>query len=237
MAEALALNLRDDPSIKSLLDLLNTPGHESEQKEFMSILDYFEALSGKYESVLTRLDAISEKLDKKNPLFERLSSVVSGIGEKLKALKDSIIDFAKNTLESAKNMGLSAVGAVSEKLHISEGLEAVSKGLGKAAAGCETLEHFHQERAAMREAADETPSVSLAELLSDTRVDFENLSQDELTALYEKLLAIGMDNDLSAHENTCLQFLTEEVESLLPDRGESEHTQEHESEMDIGEEI
>ena len=66
-------------------------------------------------------------------------------------------------------------------------------------------------------------------------MDFENLSLDELNEVYAKLLAIGMNNNLSANENICLQYLTEEVESLLPDRGEVETA--HENELDLGEEI
>jgi hypothetical protein len=249
MAEALTVSLRDNPDIRSLLDLLNNPENQSQRQEFVSILDYFETLSSKYESVMTKLDAMNEKLgeitDRKNPLAimaERLSSVVSGIGDRLKALKDSIIGFAKDSLEAAKNQGLSAIGAVSEKLHISEGLEAISKGLDKAAARCENLEHFHQERAAVREAAEKAMSAdeqtaSLADLLADTRIDFENLTPDELNTVYAKLLEIGMNGDLTAEENTCLQSLTEDAEALLPEHGESEHTQEHEAEIDIDDEI
>jgi hypothetical protein len=249
MAKTIAASLRDNPDIKSLLELLDKPEYQSQHQEFTSILDYFETLSSKYESVMTKLDAMNEKLsgitDRKNPLAimaERLSSVVSGIGDKLNALKDNIIDFAKNTLEAARDKGISAIGAVSETLHIHENLEAISKGLGKAAATMETLEQFHQERVSVKEAAEEAiPSeaqaVSLADLLADTRVDFENLTPNELNAVYAKLLDIGMNGDLNAEENTCLHYLIEEAEALLPDRSDFEHTRERETEIDIGDEI
>jgi hypothetical protein len=220
---------------------------------------------------MTKLDAMNDKLsgitDRKSPLAimtERLSKVVSGIGDKLEALKNSIVGFAKNTVKSALDRGISAIGAVSETLHIHDGLEAISKGLGKAAATMETIEQFHQERVSAKEVTDEavspgkqaaeeavpsekqaaeeaTPSeakaVSLADLLAGTRLDFENLTPNELNAVYAKLLDIGMNGGLNAEENTCLHYLTEEAEALLPDRGDFEHTRERETEIDIGEEI
>jgi hypothetical protein len=214
-------------------------------------LDYFDALSSKYESVLTKLDVINEKLDHKSPLavmVESLSHAVSSFGKKLSALKDSIVAFAKNTLEAAKDKSLSALGAVSGTLHIHEGLEAISKGLNRAAVRCENLEQFHQERIEAKKAAEtvateETqppvivPVITLAVLLADTRVDFENLSKDELKSVYENLLAIGMDNDLTANENVCLQGLIEEITELLPEYKSFEPTQELETEADVGEEI
>jgi hypothetical protein len=249
MAVAMALPLRDHPDILKLLDLMEAPDYQSERQGFMSLLDYTDALTNQYNNIMGELADLKERVsgitDRKNPLavmVDSLMSVVSGIGEKLKALKDSIVEFATNTLDAAKDKGLSALGAVSEKLHIHEGLEAISKGLGSAAAKCESLEQFHQERVAVREAANEAQAhveeaVSLSDLLGDLRMDFENLSPDELKATYDKLLDIGMNNDLSANELNCLQYLTESAESLLPDRGEDDIALEVENELDIGEEI
>jgi hypothetical protein len=232
-----------------LLELLNRPGYESQRREYTSVLDYVDALTNQYNSIMAELADLKERVsgitDKKNPIavmVERLSSVVSGIGDRLKAIKDRIVEFAKDTLDAAKDKSLSALGAVSDKLHIQNGLEAVSKGLGKAAATLETYEHFHQERMTARESVEATPptaeqAVSLADLLEDTRVDFENLSPEELKATYDKLLAIGMNNDLTANELNCLQYLTEDAESLLPERGEADHSQEVELEQEQGEEM
>ena len=249
MAEATALSMRNHPDILKLLELMQGPDHQSEKQGFLSLLDYTDALTNQYNSIMTELHDLKERVsgitDKKNPLtlmVDGLISVVSGIGEKLKALKDRIVEFTQNTLEAVKDKGLSALGAVSEKLHIHEGLEAISNSLGKAAARCESLEQFHQERVAVREAANEAQShteqdVSLSELLEDMRMDFENLSPEELKATYEKLLDIGMNNNLTADELNCLQYLTESAESLLPDRGDVEPTHEAENELDLDDEI
>jgi len=254
MAGAIALPISNHPDVKKLLELMQGPDYQSERQGFMSLLDYTDALTNQYNSIMDELTDLKERIsgiaDKKNPLavmVDSLMSVVSGIGEKLKALKDSIVAFATNTLDAAKDKGLSALGAVSEKLHIHEGLEAISKGLGQAAAKCESLEQFHQERVMARETVEEAQptaeqsaslsELSLSELLEDMRMDFENLSPEELKVTYEKLLDIGMNNDLTANELNCLQYLTENAESLLPDRGEADTALEVENELDLGDEI
>jgi len=248
---ALAIPMRDDPDVLKLLDLLNTPGYQAEKQGFSSLINYVDVISEQYNNILTELtdlkDRIGDITDKKNPLavmVERLSSVVSGIGERLKAIKDSIVGFCKDTLDAAKDKGLSALGAVSETLHIHEGLEAISKGLGTAAAKCENLEKFHQERVALHEAVESAEStappettVSLADLLADTRIDFENLTPDELEMTYARLLEIGMNSDLSASESDCLQDLIDDAESLLPNRDEADYSQATENESEQGEEI
>jgi uncharacterized phage infection (PIP) family protein YhgE len=206
MAEAMTMPLRGNPDVMKLLDLFKTNGYESEHQEYSALLDYVETVENRYNSILDELTALREQIsgiaDRKNPLAiiaERISSVVSGIGAKLKAIKDSIVEFAQNTLGAARDKGLSAVGAVSGKLHIRDGLEAISKGLGKAAATMESLEQFRQERVAVKNAAEAAEivlpttaqTVSLSELLGDPRVAFENLSPDELKVTYGKLLSIG----------------------------------------------
>ena len=248
MAAALVIPMRDDPDVLKLLDLLNTPGYQAEKQGFSSLINYVDVISEQYNNILDELtdlkDRIGDITDKKNPLAfmaERLASIVSGIGEKLKALKDSILGFCKDTLEATRDTGLSALGAVSEKLHIHEGLEAISKSLEQAAVKCESLEKFHQERVTAHEISETPssgePSATLVELLEGVRVDFENLTPDELNTVYAKLLDIGMNSDLTASENDCLQYLTEEAESLMPDRGEADYSQAMESEHEQGEEI
>lgn len=138
----------------------------------------------------------------------------------------SIVDFAKNTLNIAKDKGLSALGATSDFLHIQDGLEAVSKSLGKAAVRMEHLEQFHLDRVESKLLSDfELPS------------DFSVLPQDELKVLYEKLLIIGMDGDLTATENAIVQDMVEEVELLLPERDETVAEQEIEIESEQDTEI
>ena len=173
-------------------------------------------------------EKINGMSNRRNPvavMAEHLGSIVAGIGEKLKALKDSIVEIAQNTLEAAKEKSLSAAGAVAGTLHIHEGLEAVSKGLGNAAAKVGNLENFHMERV-------ESKLVSEFEIPSE----LGSLSQGELNEVYAKLLDIGMNEDLSSAENTIVQDLVEEIEGMLPERdNEFEQTREYETEQ--GEEM
>jgi hemoglobin-like flavoprotein len=248
MAGAMSVPLREQTDVRKLLNLFRA-GQQSERQEYETLLDYVETVENRYNSILDELTALRETVrgiaDRKNPvsiMVEHLSSVVSGIGARLKAIKDSIVEFAQNTLNAARDKGLSAIGRASEVLHIKDGLQAVSNGLGKAAARMESLEQFHQEIKATREDTAVLPppaveSASLSDLLADTRMDFENLTPDELKATYDKLLAIGMNNDLTSNELTCLQYLTEEAEKLLPERDETAQTQEREQAEEQGEEI
>jgi len=233
MAE-LALPISDNPDIKNLLELMQSPGYESEREGFMSILNYTDALSDQYNKIMTELTDLKEKIsditDRKNPvsaMIEHLTNVLTGIGEKLKTLKDNIFEFTKNTLDAVKDNSLSAVGAVAGSLHIHEGLEAISKGLGSAAAKVENLENFHTERIESKLLTEfEIPS------------DLVSLSQEELKTVYAELLNIGMYEDLSLRENAIVQDLIEEVEGMLPERdNDFEQPQELELEAEQGEEL
>jgi len=225
----LALPLRDNPEIKKLLEIMQTPGYESERQGFLSIIEYNDILTEQYNNIMTELTYMKEKIneitDKKNPvsvMVEHLLEILNGIGEKLKDFKDNILEFAKNTLDSVKDNSLSAVGAFAGTLHIHEGLDAISKSLGNAAAKVENLENFH---------IDQVESKLLTEY--ELPSNFASLSQDELKTVYAKLLDIGMFDDLSSCENAIVQDLTEEIEGLLPERGNDiENAQESETEFE-----
>lgn len=241
MAEAMAL-MSDNPDVIKLLDYLKSPGMEKNQQEYSSLIKYVDAIENQYNSILSELAELKEQIsgikDKKNPLAvmaEHLDTLAADVGAKLKNLKDGIISFTKNALDTVKEKGLSALGSVFGALHVKDGLQAMSSGLAKSVAALDkavtrvdNLDQHNREKTAVIENS-ETPqsaaeqAASLSELLADTRLDFENLSQDELKAVYEKLLAIGMDNDLTANENDCLSSLVEEVGDILPDHGEYDH--------------
>jgi len=247
MAEALTIPMRNDPDVKKLLDHLNAPGMESQRQEYISLLDYVDSITEQYTTILSELDALKEKVskitDKKNPLaimVDNLENLAADVGAKLKNLKDGILSFTKNALDTVKEKGLSALGSVFGALHVKDGLQAMSSGLAKSVAALDkavtrvdNLEQHNREKTAESEAIPPTAeqAVSLSELLADTRLDFENLSQGELKAVYEKLLAIGMNNGLTANENDCLQSLVEEVADILPNHGEYEPTLEAEAEQ------
>ena len=244
MAETLTLPLRDDPDVKKLIDLLSAPGFQTQLRDYTSTLDYVDTLTNQYNAIMTELSVLKEQLgtmiDNKNPIIVILdnhSNVVSDIGEKLKAIKDGIVEFTKNTLKTVKDKGLSALGAISGALHIHESLDAISKGLNSAAAKCKSLEQFHTERVSALGGDESKAETRLSELLADTRLDFENLSPDELKTVYEKLLSAGMDNGLTSDENTRLQHLVEQAESLLPEQPENSHAHEQEIEAEQGAEM
>jgi len=262
MAETLTISPHDNTDIKELLELLKSPGFQTQRKEYESLLDGVKTIAKQYNSILTELDALKEKVsritDKKNPLHimaDNLDKLAADIGEKLKNLKYGILSFTRNAIDTAKEKGMSALGSVFATLHVKDGLQAISNGLAKSVEGLnkavtrvDSLEQFHRERIAPRETAEESQTAeetisteeqaaSLAELLSDTRMDFENLPPEELKATYEKLLAIGMDNGLTANENVCLQSIVDEISDLLPDHGEYEQAQELELAEEQGEEI
>ena len=230
---ALALPIRDNADVIKLLDLLNAPGFQAEKQGFISLISYVDVITEQYNNIMTELSDVKDRLGdmggKKNPLtvmVEHLSNVVSSIGEKLKALKDSIVEFAQNTIDAAKDKGLSALGAVSETLHLHEGLESISKSLGQAAAKCENLEKFHHDRVESK-------------LLTEFEIpaDLDSLSNDELKIVYDKLLDMGMNADLSSCENAIVQDLMEEIEAKLPELGENAQAHEIEAEADQGAEM
>jgi hypothetical protein len=257
MAEASALPLRGNPDIEGLLELLSAPGHQSQRQEYISLVDYVDAITRQYDSILRELADLKEKVggiaDRKNPIalmMDNLEKLAADVGAKLKNMKDGIIAFTKNALDTVKEKGLSALGAAFSAFHVRGGLQAMSRGLAKSAESLDkavervaSLERHNREKTAARESGEAAPptaeqarpaveqappsaeqaqAVTLADLLADTRVDFENLAPDELKAVYEKLLAIGMNNGLTANENVCLQSLVSEAGDLLPGRGEHE---------------
>jgi hypothetical protein len=259
MAEALSASLYDNPDIKELLELLKSPGFRIQRKDYESLLDGVETIVKQYTGILTELDALKEKVskitDRKNPLVgmaEHLESLASGIGEKLKSLKDGILSFTENALETVKEKGLSALGAVFGFLRVKDRLQSMSDGLMKSAAALNkavarvnSLDRHNRDKVARHEIGEtpeaeeeeEEPAVGLLALLSDTRMDFENLAPDELKAVYEKLLTIGIGNSLTADENDCLQYLVGEISELLCDHGNDEALREAEIETEQGEEM
>ena len=228
MAAVSASSLRDNPDILNLLNLLSAHEYQSQRQEFASMLGYFDILANHYNSLVAQIAELNEKVsdlsERKNPfaiMLEHMKNIVSGIGEKLQAIKDNIVDFSKNVFETAKNKSLSAAGAAAGALHIGEGLQAVSETLNRAAGKFENLELFHME-------CVESKLLAKLEIPSD----LELLSQDELKTVYAKILDIGMDDDLSSGENAFLQDMTEEIESMLPERGNFEKPQEQAQEAE-----
>ena len=230
---ALALLMRENPDIKRTIDLLESQNNQTQQQEFIFLLNHYETLTNQYNALMEKMNTLNEKVneinDKKSPLavmLDHMGNILAGIGKMLKSVTDSIFEFSKNTIDAAKDKSLSAVGAVAGTLHISEGLQIISESLNKAAAKVENLELFHEECAESKLLTKfETPS------------SLESLSQDELNTLYDKILDIGMNDDLSSGENAFLQVVTEEIESLLPERAEFEQAKDREFELEQGEEL
>lgn len=244
----------DNPEIRKLFEQILTSEYEAEAQEFQALIDYTNVLTSQYNSILHELAELKEKIntiaDRKNPIHkmaDNLDRLADDVGTKLRNLKESIATFTKNTLESIKQKGLSAIGSAFKFLHVKDGLQAMSKAcaksvesLDKAVARCAMLETTTEKPVTQTTDGEQSPieqPTSLAELLGNTRMDFENYTQDELESLYSNLLNIGMKNELSANESTCLQSLAGQIEILLAKSLDSETSAEAESELDYSNEI
>lgn len=258
MAQTVVLPLLGNPDVKALLELLNTPEFQTQRQEYTALLNHVDSITQQYSTILTELNALKEQVGKLgnrkgtlSVMGERLDTFASDVGEKMKNLKDGVILFTKNALDTVKEKGLSALGSVFGVLHVKDGLQAMSNGLAKSVQALdkavhrvESLDRHNREKAAIHENSKTAPSeivpseavssdaepsdvalpveaqsASLSELLGDTRMDFENLSQDELKEVYKNLLAIGMNNELTANENICLSSLVDEIGDMLPECG------------------
>ena len=97
MAETITMTLNDNPNIKELLELLKSPGYQAQRQEYTALLDGVDAIVKQYNTILTELDALKEKVskitDRKNPIVvmvDHLENLANGVGEKLKNLRDGI---------------------------------------------------------------------------------------------------------------------------------------------------
>lgn len=204
MAEAIALPLRGDTDVKKLLDLLNTPGYQSQRREYESLLDYVDTITAQYNTILTELDALKEKVskitDRKNPLsvmVENLEALADNVGTKLRSLKDGIISFTKNALNTVKEKGMSALGAVFGALHVKDGLQVMSRGLAKSVEALDktvtrvdNLEQHNREKAAVGQYQHGS-----AKWLTDKEKDkaFESFILDPNDEQVRELLRSGYD--------------------------------------------
>ncbi|MCL2189049.1 MAG: hypothetical protein FWC16_08815 [Defluviitaleaceae bacterium] len=250
-----ALPLRENPDIMKFIESMKSTKLKPQQQGFIALLEYTDAITHQYNAILDELYDLKERIggitDKKSPLVilaDKLDTLTADVGTKLSNLKDSIVSFTKNALDAVKEKGLSALNSMFSVLHVKDGLQAMSKAcaksveaLDKAVARCDSLEkHCHEKTAAQpithasAEPLETSAPPTLSDLIGDTRLDFENLSPTELQAVYAKFLAIGMNNNLTASENVCLQSFTEDVEALLPEHADTAHTQEIEHEAEEG---
>jgi len=83
------------------------------------------------------------------------------------------------------------------------------------------------------------PMFPKTEMLAKPEIppNIEPLPQDGLMTTYEKLLAIGMNNGLTAKENACLQSIVDGISARLPDHGGYGQEQEAEPAEEQGEEM
>ena len=131
--------IKNDQSVKDFIDHLNDPNFEVQKQDYMALIEYVGVVEKQYDSILKELNALKEQVggikDKENPLVSIVAKVqeeATDIGEKLNALKDRIITFTQNALETVKEKGLITLDKVSGFLEIKDNLQAMSKGLEKA---------------------------------------------------------------------------------------------------------
>lgn len=136
--------LKNNQSVTDFIEYLHNSGFEENKQDFVELIKYVDTVEKKYDAILTELNALKEQLgeihDKKNPMFSVVKDTqekVIDIGQKLNALKDNIITFTQNALETVKEKGLVALNEVTGFLKIKDGLQLLNSSLDKMAAGAE----------------------------------------------------------------------------------------------------
>jgi len=144
MADTLA-PLYKNPDVINFLEVMNAPGMETQKQDYESLIKYVDTLENQYSALRSEIAELKTQIsgikDKKNPfvaMVEMMESAVSDMGTKLTGIRDSIISFTQNALDTIRDKGLTALGSVSGFLKIKDGLQAVSSGLEKSVVNAES---------------------------------------------------------------------------------------------------
>lgn len=132
--------IEDDRGVKDFIDYFNDPNYKVQKQDYMALIEYVSAAEKQYDSILSELNALKEQLggihDKKNPLtsmMENTQENVLGIGLKLNGIKDRIITFTQNALDTVKDKGLVVLNEISGFFKIKESLQSLNESLTKMA--------------------------------------------------------------------------------------------------------
>lgn len=136
--------LEKDVDIARMMELFKTHGRPGASTDLMAVLGHIALMEKQLAAVTEELRSVRQELaelrhpgpvaSEKQKLSERLEDVVVAAREQLDAVKQSISQWAKDTLAAVKQIGVNALDDAARALHVREGLEAISGGLKNAAA-------------------------------------------------------------------------------------------------------
>lgn len=136
--------LEQDVDIARMLELLKAHGRPGVSTDLMAVLGHMALMEKQLAAVTEELRGVRAELAElrqpspvvaeKQKLAERLEGAVSAAREQLDAMKQSIVQWAKDTLAAVKQVGINALDGAVRTLHMREGLEAIGSGLKNAAA-------------------------------------------------------------------------------------------------------
>jgi len=217
MADSL-VSLNKNPDIIKLLEVLNTPGMETQKQDYESIIKYIDTLENQYSTIRSEIAELKSQIsgikDKKNPfvaMAEKMDSSVSDMRTKLMEVRDSIISFTKNTLETIRDKGLTALGSVSGFLKIKDGLQAMSSGLEKSIANAENT--VNKIEAMSREYHEIGSNVrNIGRIFTGREINEEIKANGRLAEAME-LPFVGIKNAFTAMDKT-VNIAAAKVENL-----------------------
>ncbi|MCI8339965.1 MAG: hypothetical protein HFH62_15040 [Lachnospiraceae bacterium] len=100
-----AMNLKEQPDIKTLLYVLGSSGLKKEQQEVETLVDYLESMGNQFSQMIGELQAMREELEKMQDKGIRttVSRVLEGAENKTQEIWGKVSMIGKNLIQSAKN--------------------------------------------------------------------------------------------------------------------------------------
>lgn len=108
-----AVNLRQQPDMKELFEILQGNGLKKEQQEVETLVDYLESMGNQFSQMIGELQEMREELEKMQDRGIRatVSRVLEGAENKTQEIWGKVSMIGKNLIQSAKN----ALAAFREK--------------------------------------------------------------------------------------------------------------------------
>ena len=135
--------LEQDVNIARVLELFKAHGRQGAAGDLMATLGYIALVEKQLAAVTEELRGVRQELvelrqpgpvaSERQKLADRLQEAMDAARAQLETVKQSIIQWAKDTLAVVKQAGVSALDGAMRTLRVREGLSAVSAGLKNAA--------------------------------------------------------------------------------------------------------
>ncbi|MDL2214453.1 FUSC family protein [Clostridia bacterium OttesenSCG-928-O13] len=136
--------LEEDVHIAQLLELYKTHSRQGGAQDLMAVLGYVALMEKQLAAVSEELRGVRQELAalrqpgpvavERQKLADRLDDAVQTARKQLDSVRQSILQWAKDTLAAVKQAGVTALDGAVRALHIRDGLETASTGLKNAAA-------------------------------------------------------------------------------------------------------